>query len=152
MYAFRATGRALGALQLFAFSLSVRAADAPPFAAPAAGGSTTPVIGTLRVTLAMFLVLGAVLAAAWLTRRLRGGTGAGPGSLQVLAQVPLGARERAVLLRVGGQQLLIGVAPGSVRTLHVLEDVAAAPDDGSMPVPEGARPTFRSLLMRSLGR
>src|SRR5579863_1863795 len=92
----------------------VRAADAPQFAVPGAQSATTPVIGTLRVTLAMFLVLGALLAAAWFTRRMRGSLGAGESGLRVLAQVSLGARERAVLLRVGAQQILVGVAPGNV--------------------------------------
>jgi flagellar protein FliO/FliZ len=33
----------------------------------------------------------------------------------------LGTRERAVLLQVGDQQLVVGVAPGRVQTLHVLD-------------------------------
>jgi flagellar protein FliO/FliZ len=131
-----------------------RAAEAPQFAVPGTQSATTPVIGTLRVTMALFLVLAAVLAAAWLTRRLRGGVGAGAGGLTVLAQVPLGARERAVLLRVGTRRILVGVAPGNVRTLHVLE---AADEAGSEPSPaESAgpplRPTFKSMLLKSLGK
>jgi flagellar protein FliO/FliZ len=131
------------------------AAAAPQFAAPGVQSSaTTPVIGTLRVTMALFLVLAAVLAAAWLTRRLRGGVGGSAGGLQVLAQVPLGARERAVLLRVGRQQILVGVAPGNVRTLHVLD---AADESGSEALPaesagSPARPTFKSMLLKSLGK
>ena len=33
----------------------------------------------------------------------------------------MGTRERVVLLQVGDKQLLVGVAPGSIKTLHVLE-------------------------------
>lgn len=138
---------------LLSMSRVVAAADAPHFAVPDAGNATTPVIGTLRVTIAMFVVLAAVLAAAWLTRRLRGGAAAGPGSLQVMAQVALGARERAILLRVGRQQLLIGVAPGSVRTLHVLsQDELQGRDLPQVQEQSGDRPTFRSVLLRSLGK
>ena len=40
--------------------------------------------------------------------------------IQVLGGVSLGPRERAVLISVQGQRLLLGVAPGRVQTLHVL--------------------------------
>ena len=133
-----------------------RAGDAPAFAVPGAQSATTPVVGTLRVTLAMILVLGAVLAAAWLTRRMRGaGVGSNTG-IQVLAQVSLGARERAVLLRIGGRQVLVGVAPGNVRALHVLDSAASdVPEIGapaSATAPDTDRPTFKSMLLKSLGK
>ena len=34
----------------------------------------------------------------------------------------MGARERVVLIQVGKQQMLLGVAPGRVQTLHVLDE------------------------------
>ena len=39
--------------------------------------------------------------------------------IQVLADMPLGQKERCVLVRVGDTDILIGVAPGRVNTLHV---------------------------------
>jgi flagellar protein FliO/FliZ len=133
------------------------AAAGTPFAAPVAQSAPSTTGGTLRVTLAMILVLGAVMGAAWLARRLRGVSGVSTSGLEVLAQVSLGARERAVLIRVGECQVLVGVAPGNVRTLHVVEPSA----DAALPateacaalVSEGAqRPTFKSLLLKSLGK
>ena len=125
------------------------AADSLPFAAGSAQSAPTPMAGTLRVTLAMVLVLGALLAAAWLARRMRGAGTASSSGLTVLAQVSLGTRERAVLLRVGAQQVLIGVAPGNVRTLHIIDGVAEP--DAAGPA-EDARPTFKSMLLKSLGK
>jgi flagellar protein FliO/FliZ len=124
-----------------------------PFAAPAAAPSgAAPSIGSLgEVTLALLLVLAAVFAAAWLLRRVRGFSRAGSAALDVIADLPLGPRERAVLLRVGKTQLLVGVAPGRVNTLHVLDE---AIEPASAPVTDvpAERPTFRSLLLKSLGR
>jgi flagellar protein FliO/FliZ len=125
------------------------AAESLPFAAGSAQSAPTPMAGTLRVTLAMVLVLGALLGAAWLARRVRGAGAGSSSGLSVLATVSLGTRERAVLLRVGALQVLVGVAPGNVRTLHVIDgviepDVAVAPED--------ARPTFKSMLLKSLGK
>ena len=130
-------------------------ADAPSFAVPGGQSATAPVVGTVRVTLAMILVLGAVLATAWLTRRMRAVGGASSAGIEVLAQVSLGARERAVLLRVNGRQVLVGVAPGNVRALHVLDSVAV--DATATPEAAGAttdpsRPTFKSMLLKSLGK
>jgi len=126
------------------------AAAAMPFAEPSVPKVMSPAGGTLRVTVAMILVLGAVLGAAWLMRRMRSMTGSSAGALEVLAQVSLGTRERAVLVRVGEQQLLIGVAPGNVRTLHVLTVPMSAQPPTAIVDPQ--RPTFKSVLLRSLGK
>ena len=134
------------------------AAAATPFAAPVQQPVPSPTGGLLRVLLALLVVLAAVLAAAWLARRMRSFSGAGGSSLELLAQLPLGARERAVLLRVGDCRLLVGVAPGTVRTLHVFEksaslDIGSPPQSGAAPVSEGAaRLTFKSILLKSLGQ
>jgi flagellar protein FliO/FliZ len=123
-----------------------------PFAAPeAAGAPPAPGIGGLgEVTLALAIVLAAIFALAWLVRYLRGTSARTAAVLDVLAEVRLGPKERAVLLKVGTTQLLLGVAPGRVNALHVLTDPVATPP-GAEPA-ELARPSFRSLLMKSLGR
>ncbi|HEY2418777.1 MAG TPA: flagellar biosynthetic protein FliO [Steroidobacteraceae bacterium] len=128
------------------------AAAATPFAAPALQSIPGPAGGTLRVTVAMVLVLAALMAAAWMARRFRGVGGTATSSLEVLAQVSLGARERAVLLRVGDRQVLIGVAPGNVRTLHVVDGAAAALDAPAITSDGVARPSFKTLLLKSLGK
>ena len=68
------------------------------------------------------LVLAAVFAAAWVVRRLRSFGKLGAGAIEIIADVALGTKERAVLIQVGAQQLLLGVAPGRVNTLHVLAE------------------------------
>jgi flagellar protein FliO/FliZ len=141
------------ALAVFATHLACAAA-ATPFAAPSVQSSVPgPAGGTLRVTVAMMLVLAAVLGAAWLMRRFRGLSGAPNSGLAVLAQVSLGTRERAVLLRVGDRQVLVGVAPGNVRTLHVVDAAASATLNAAPNIPDGPPPrSFKSLLLKSLGK
>jgi flagellar protein FliO/FliZ len=136
------------------------AASATPFAVPVQPAVPSAAGGLLRVTVALLVVLAAVLAAAWLARRMRAiGGGGSSSSLELLAQLPLGTRERAVLVRVGDRQLLLGVAAGNIRTLHVLEPQASAANAASMPQPGEAgadlgagRPSFKSLLLKSLGK
>jgi flagellar protein FliO/FliZ len=140
------------------------AVSATPFAAPVQQAVPGSAGGLLRVVVALVVVLAAVLAAAWLARRMRAfSSGGGSAQLEMLAQLPLGTRERAVLVRVGDSQVLIGVAPGNVRTLHVMSssqpasiaraaDAVAARSAGASAGEGIARPSFKALLLRSLGK
>jgi flagellar protein FliO/FliZ len=71
-------------------------------------------IGQLLLGLA--LVVGLILVLAWLVRRVNGAPAQGRG-MKVLAALPLGQRERAVLVQIGQEQMLLGVAPGRVSLL-----------------------------------
>jgi flagellar protein FliO/FliZ len=124
---------------------------ARPFAAPEiAGGPPTAALGGLgEVTLALVVVLAAIFALAWLARRLRVVAGRG-GPLAVLAEVRLGPKERAVLVKVGAAQLLVGVAQGQVNTLHVLAEPVDVTGAGAREAAD--RPNFRAVLLRSLGK
>lgn len=123
-----------------------------PFAAPGAISPThvSGVSGLGEVTLALVVVLAAVFAFAWIVRRMRGLGSRVGNAIDVLADVPLGQKERAVLLKVGATQILIGVAPGRVNTLHVLtEPLELSKTVGTA---DDSRTTFRAILMRSLGK
>ena len=72
----------------------------------------------LQVVGSFFLVICVLLAMMLLLKRFNSvGTSKG-GYIEILASAPLGQRERAVLLQVGEEQILVGVAPGNVRALH----------------------------------
>src|SRR6185436_510519 len=108
-------------------------APARPFGAPSVSTATAPsgIASLGQVTLALGLVLALIFVAAWLMRRLKGFGKTGTGALDIIAELPLSQKERAVLIRVGTQQVLIGVAPGRVSTLHVLtEPVELSPPHG----------------------
>ncbi len=107
------------------------------------------IAGVGQVTLALALVLVAIFVAAWLIRRLRNISAVSGSTLNVIAEVRLGAKERAVLLRVGSNQLLLGVAPGRISTLHILAESVST---DATPADPTQRPSFQSLLLKSLGR
>ena len=122
------------------------------FAAPHAAAAAAPVGagGLASVTLALLVVLAAIFAVAWLARRVRGIGNRVGNAIDVLADMPLGPKERAVLLKVGTEQILIGVAPGRVSALHVLRDPIELPKATTAAVP--ASLSFSALLKRSLGK
>ena len=94
----------------------------------------------------LLLVIGLILGLGWLAKRMPGmNRGAGSSQLKVVASVALGPRDRAVVLDVAGQQLLVGVGPGGVRTLHTLER--------PLPVAESTVPSvFAQVLAQHFGR
>jgi flagellar protein FliO/FliZ len=74
-----------------------------------------------QLTLGMLLVLGLIVAIAWLLKRTGRFQMAAGGGLRILGGLSMGSRERVVLIQAGETQLLLGVAPGRVQTLHVLD-------------------------------
>ncbi len=83
----------------------------------------------LQVLIGLVLVLVAVVFCAWLMRRLlRIQPGAINGQMRIVGALSMGARERVVLLEVGKTQLLLGIAPGRIQTLHVLDQAIEVPE------------------------
>jgi len=74
-----------------------------------------------QLTFGLLVVLGVMLGLAWLVKRSGKFQMAAGGGLKIIGGLSMGSRERVVLLQVGETQLLVGVAPGRVQTLHVLE-------------------------------
>jgi flagellar protein FliO/FliZ len=121
------------------------------FAAPHAANQVAPVGagGLASVTFALLAVLAAIFAVAWLARRVRGIGNRVGNAIDVLADIPLGPKERAVLLKVGTEQILVGVSPGRVSALHVLRDPIEVPKAATAIAPAAS---FGALIKRSLGK
>ncbi|MBN3563523.1 flagellar biosynthetic protein FliO [Aliamphritea spongicola] len=69
-----------------------------------------------QLALGLIVVIGLIFTLAWLLRRYSNLPGQNK-RLQVIAALPLTAREKVVLVQAGEQQLLLGVAPGRVNLL-----------------------------------
>jgi flagellar protein FliO/FliZ len=123
------------------------------FAAPAASATTTPAGGLFEVTLALLAIVALIAGLAWAMKRMRGFGIAGHDRIQILSERALGPKERCVLVRVGATEILVGVAAGSVSTLHVFPEGASTSPPAAPPSTTTTdAPTFKSLLLRSLGR
>ena len=97
------------------------------FASPALAAAPADVDagGLLRVCLSLGVVIALILGAGWVLRRLQGGGVRAGRNLRCLESIAIGMKERVVLVQAGEKQLLIGVAPGNVRTLHVFDEPIA---------------------------
>jgi flagellar protein FliO/FliZ len=78
-----------------------------------------------QVVGSLLLVFVCLFVVVYFLKRFNGVSAGSSSALRVIGSASLGQREKVVLLEVGGEQLLIGVAPGAVRTLHVLKEPIA---------------------------
>ncbi|MBW9266034.1 MAG: flagellar biosynthetic protein FliO [Candidatus Thiodiazotropha sp. (ex. Lucinisca nassula)] len=69
----------------------------------------------------LLLVLGIIIGGAWLFKRYAQMPMGGKGMVRVVGGASVGTRERVIVVEVDNQRLLLGVAPGQVRTLHILQ-------------------------------
>ena len=78
-------------------------------------------VSLLQTFLGLALVLACIVLVAWLLKRTNSFHTAANGKLKVIAGLPLGTRERALLVQVGDEQLLLGVTSQTVSLLHKLD-------------------------------
>jgi flagellar protein FliO/FliZ len=92
--------------------------------ATGAHAQAAPLPDTGASVLQMLLGLGAVIAVLLgvmhVLKRLGPARLAGAGLMRVVGGVAVGTRERVVVVELGDTWLVLGVAPGQVRTLHTL--------------------------------
>ncbi len=76
----------------------------------------------IKLTGGLILVVAIIFSFAWLLKRLKLTQQAQNGLLKVVAGLPLGTRERIVVLQVGEEQILLGLSPGRIEKLHTLTE------------------------------
>ncbi len=108
---------------------------------PFSAGSLISLVVSLVLVLLVFFML------AWVMKRLQYGARGAGGAIRVISDMPLGPKERVVLVEVGGTQLLLGLTPGSVRALHTLETPIAEEKPLSQPS-TGFAERLRATMMR----
>lgn len=81
------------------------------------------VMSMLNMVMGLVVVIALILGLAWVLRKYGRLPVSNQVEMKVLGGLSLGTRERAVLIQVEGQRLLLGVAPGRVETLHVMGEV-----------------------------
>ena len=157
--------RGLAALPVLALSWTVMAADPATPSAPTAPVSTVaapvtapvvvPPVSTalsagvggqlLQLVLGLLLVIGLIFVLAWLMRRVQRTGPAGNQVIELVGSRALGPRDRLVLVQVGNEQVLLGVSPGSITALHVMNEPVQVLETQS------ATPEFARRLMEALG-
>lgn len=106
----------------------------------------------LEVAAALFFVLMVILLLAWLSKRLGGPYVGKNHVLMIKAALPLSAKEKLMIVQIGEEQVVIGVAPGFVGHIKTL-DVPLVTNDSAMPInlsKASFSQTLRSILTRNI--
>lgn len=98
-----------------------------------------------NLVISLILVVALIFACIWLIKRLSNLNHTAGNHLSTIASLSLGARERIVLVQVGEQQVLIGVAPGRVSKLQTFSEPAIHVDS-----PSSTKSEFSSQLANLL--
>lgn len=98
-------------------------------------GSASPLgAGSLlQALLGLILVLALLMAAAYWLRKVQGQRGLGGGLMRVVAALPLGTRERLVIVEVADTWLVLGITPQGIVALHTLPKGEAPPAPELLP-------------------
>lgn len=99
----------------------------------------------------LLVVIGLILLLAFLAKRVGGIQLQNAGAIKILSMMPVGNKERIALIQVGNKQLLIGIAPGRVNTLLVLEEPIGKTALESGNVAESqVKQSFQQILLNSV--
>jgi flagellar protein FliO/FliZ len=123
------------------------AANAAVAPAPAVSAGSGMAGQLSQLLLGLVVVLAVIVALAWVVRRIQQAAPRGNQVIDIVSARALGPRDRLVLVQVGDEQVLIGVSPGRISTLHVMKEPVRGPVRG-----EQATPEFAQRLMELLGK
>ena len=76
----------------------------------------------IQVTLSLIAVLAVIYAVAWLIKRNRGVQGLSGLPMKTLAVLPMGVKEKIVLIEVGGKQILLGMTAHNINALATFDE------------------------------
>lgn len=121
--------------RILSFMLSVVAAlpalaeEAAEPAGDAARNAPDTVGTIMSLGVGLLAVVAVIYGCAWLIRRMSGLTGMNNSAIKVVSVLAIGARERIALVEVGGQQILLGITPSTIRTLQVFDEPVVDADN-----------------------
>jgi len=109
-------------VSLSSLSMAAEQVDKTALSSKTLSSSPVDTGAIVETLLGLLLVLAIIAFLAWLLRKTGQFNASSHRDMQIIASLSLGPRERAVLLQVGQQQILVGVTSQQVQTLHVLEE------------------------------
>ena len=126
-------------------------ASAPAAAIPAVTGSALPSSGGSIFTMLFGLVavLAVMAGIAWLLKRFGlSQTLSGNAAAKVVGGVSVGSRERVMVIEVGEQWIVVGVAPGRVNALATLPRQELTAQQSS----QASAPAFATWLKHTMDK
>jgi flagellar protein FliO/FliZ len=99
----------------------------------------------IQILISFLIVIGVILSIAWFMKKT-GRLGYGGGQLiKIKSSISLGMREKILVIEVANENIVVGVAPGQIRTLHVMGSDIEIEDQGNLKGNGGNR-GFKQLI------
>jgi flagellar protein FliO/FliZ len=134
-------------LPLLSLSAAAIAAPGTPASAVAATAGPASAGSLLQVLFGLVVVLGLMAACAWMLRRFAAVKTNNGTTIRIVGGVSVGTRERVMVVEVGDQWIVVGVAPGQVRALSTMpKQEAVVPAGDAMQPPRN----FSNWLAQTL--
>jgi flagellar protein FliO/FliZ len=70
----------------------------------------------------LLLILGLIYGLSWFVKRFSQGGFMQNSTIKMLSAMPLGTRERIMLVDIGGKQILLGITATNINALHVFDE------------------------------
>jgi flagellar protein FliO/FliZ len=136
---------ALAALLLCAYCTSTLAQTA---STSATSSATTSAGNFFQVLLGLIVVLALMAAAAWSLKKFGVSKLAANATVKIVGGVSVGNRERVLVVEVGDQWIVVGVAPGQVNALSTMPRQESAAPAETMPMAKN----FSSWLKQTIDK
>lgn len=93
-------------------------------------GNATPVLPQvpntqdqlIEVTLALLAIIALIYGVAWLIKRNKGLMASSGFPMKTIGVLPMGVKEKILLVEVGDKQLLLGMTPQNINTLAIFDE------------------------------
>jgi flagellar protein FliO/FliZ len=92
---------------------------APVLASPGIPNSQDQLI---QVSLALAVVVALIYAIAWFIKRKQGVHGISNIPMKTLGVLPMGVKEKIILVEIGGKQILLGMTASNINTLATFDE------------------------------
>jgi flagellar protein FliO/FliZ len=102
------------------FAMSAATAQQAQQAQQATSAAATSAGNFFQVLMGLLVVLGLMAAAAWSLKKFGVSKLAANATVKIVGGVSVGNRERVLVVEVGDQWIVVGVAPGQVNALSTM--------------------------------
>ena len=116
---------------------------------PIPAGTVIATESMTKMIISLVLVLGIIIAIAWLLKRFAVIPTATTGHIKIVSTAGVGQRERVVIAEVGETWLVLGVAPGQINMLYSMEKSALNTSDKAL---KNASVQFSEALDKSISK
>ncbi|MDJ0833267.1 MAG: flagellar biosynthetic protein FliO [Gammaproteobacteria bacterium] len=79
----------------------------------------------VKLTLGLVGIVLLIFALGWVMKKMQLTQFSQNGLIQIVSAISVGHRDRIALIQVGDEQVLVGLTPGRIHTLHTLKSPVA---------------------------